>query len=139
MGVTIKKAMLFPDCMGQLRQILMKLLDEYTNESALHIAYEQCLFSTLMIEPAKLVLVSEKEEMENAEKVREIADTILQICREPQTSENILKRLFDIYQLTMNFEQYVLVGSTVRSYLTWLKEQGRLQARFEENWLVWEA
>ena len=75
----------------------------------------------------------------NAEKVQEIADTIVQICKEPQTSENILKRLFEIYQLTMNFEQYVLVGSTVRSYLTWLKEQGRLQARFEENRLVWEA
>lgn len=53
MGVTIKKTMLFPDCMGQLRQILMKLLDEYTIESALHIAYEQCLFSTLMIELAR--------------------------------------------------------------------------------------
>ena len=28
----------------------------------------------------------------------------------------ILQRLFADYGLTMNFEQYVLVGSTVRSY-----------------------
>lgn len=28
----------------------------------------------------------------------------------------------------MSFEQYVLVGSTVRSYLSWLKDGGRLNA-----------
>lgn len=31
----------------------------------------------------------------------------------------------------MNFEQYVLVGSTVRSYLAWLKDAGNLNAEFE--------
>ena len=35
--------------------------------------------------------------------------------------EELLKLLFDEYELVMNFEQYVLVGSTVRSYLAWLK------------------
>ena len=40
--------------------------------------------------------------------------------------------------LQMNFEQYALVGSTVRSYLAWLKESGRLNARFEDNMLLWE-
>ena len=37
----------------------------------------------------------------------------------------------------MNFEQYVLVGSTVRSYLAWLKDEGRLQAEFDNNLLLW--
>ena len=37
----------------------------------------------------------------------------------------------------MNFEQYVLVGSTVRSYLSWLKDSGRLAADFEDNMLLW--
>ena len=73
----------------------------------------------------------------NIRKVHEIADTILQICERPTSFESILKRLFDLYGLTMTFEQYVLVGSTVRSYLTWLKEQGRLQAVFEDNTLNW--
>ena len=41
------------------------------------------------------------------------------------------------YDKTMTWEQYVLVGSTVRSYLSWLKEQGRIQNRFEENRLLW--
>ena len=38
----------------------------------------------------------------------------------------------------MSFEQYVLVGSTVRSYLSWLKDTGRLSVRFENNLLLWE-
>ncbi len=47
--------------------------------------------------------------------------------------------MFDRYGLTMNFEQYALVGSTVRSYLTWLKEAGRLQAEFVDNRLLFQA
>ncbi len=73
----------------------------------------------------------------NIQKVRETADAILEICREPASFETILKRLFDRYQLTMTFEQHVLVGSTVRSYLAWLLDTGRLLAEFEENMLLW--
>ena len=75
----------------------------------------------------------------NIRQVHDIADAILGICGRASTFEMILKQLFDRYHLTMSFEQYALVGSTVRSYLTWLKEQGRLQASFQENTLVWEA
>lgn len=73
----------------------------------------------------------------NIDKVNEIADRIVDICREPVNFEQILKTLFDAYELKMTFEQYVLVGSTVRSYLTWLKANGRLQVEFEDNMLLW--
>lgn len=49
----------------------------------------------------------------------------------------VLQKLFTDCGLTMNFEQYVLVGSTVRSYLAWLKDSGRLDAQFEQNMLLW--
>lgn len=71
--------------------------------------------------------------------VNEIAEKIVGICKEPSFFENILRRLFTDYGLTMNFEQYVLVGSTVRSYLSWLKDGGRLNAVFEDNMLLWSA
>lgn len=74
----------------------------------------------------------------NIDKVWEIADKITDICREPLCFESILQRLFADYGLTMNFEQYVLVGSTVRSYLAWLKDTGRLHAVFENNLLLWQ-
>lgn len=73
----------------------------------------------------------------NIDKVNEIADKIAQFCQEPINFETLLQKLFDEYGLTMNFEQYALVGSTVRSYLTYLKETGRLKAEFENNMLLW--
>lgn len=73
----------------------------------------------------------------NLEKVREIAERIEELCKEPLCFEAVLQRLFAAYSLTMNFEQYVLVGSTVRSYLAWLKDSGRLNAVFENNMLLW--
>lgn len=75
----------------------------------------------------------------NIDKVLEIADKITCICREPLCFEVILQKLFANYGLTMSFEQYVLVGSTVRSYLTWLKDIGRLNVAFENNMLLWRA
>ena len=73
----------------------------------------------------------------NIDKVHEIAGRILDICREPLCFEAILQRLFRDYGLTMNFEQYVLVGSTVRSYLAWLRDGGRLTVVFEDGMLLW--
>lgn len=74
----------------------------------------------------------------NIDKVREIADKIVELCREPLCFEVILQKLFAEYNLVMNFEQYVLVGSTVRSYLAWLKDTNRLDAVFENNMLLWK-
>lgn len=73
----------------------------------------------------------------NIQKVQEIAQKILDLCREPLCFESLLQQLFAHYGLVMNFEQYVLVGSTVRSYLAWLKDEGRLQAEFDNNLLLW--
>ena len=73
----------------------------------------------------------------NIDKVNEISEEILRICHEPLNSESILQKLFLLYNLTMTFEQYVLVGSTVRSYLSWLKDSGKLKAYFDNNMLLW--
>ena len=73
----------------------------------------------------------------NIDKVQEIAGKITNLCKEPLCFEVILQRLFTEYALAMNFEQYVLVGSTVRSYLAWLKDTGKLTSVFENNMLLW--
>lgn len=74
----------------------------------------------------------------NLDKVSEIAEKIVALCREPLCFEVILQKLFAAYDLTMNFEQYVLVGSTVRSYLAWLKDTGRLDVEFQNHMLLWK-
>ena len=73
----------------------------------------------------------------NIDKVLEIADHMVDLCAEPVIFEELLKKLFDDYGLTLTFEQYVLVGSTVKSYLAWLKDTGRLTVLFEDNRLLW--
>ena len=75
----------------------------------------------------------------NRDKVHEVAEKILSICKEPIFFERILQEVFKGYGLSMNFEQYVLVGSTVRSYLSWLKDTGRLSAEFQGCMLLWQS
>ena len=60
-----------------------------------------------------------------------------ELCREPLGFEEILQKVFAHYQLTMDFNQYVLVGSTIRSYLAYLLDQGRLSAEFSDCRLLW--
>ena len=73
----------------------------------------------------------------NIDAVLAVAETILDLCAEPVCFEQLLGQLFRRYGLTMNFEQYALVGSTVRSYLSWLKDAGRLDAIFDDSMLLW--
>ena len=65
-------------------------------------------------------------------------EKIVSFCDAPLCFEDVLKQLFDAYDLSMNFEQYVLVGSTVRSYLAWLKDTGRLNCLFDQNRMLWQ-
>jgi len=75
----------------------------------------------------------------NIDKVNAIADKIVEFCLEPIGFESLLKKLFDEYRLQMSFEQYVLVGSTVKSYLAWLKDTERLTVLIEDNMLLWKC
>lgn len=75
----------------------------------------------------------------NIDKVNEIAGRIVEICAAPTGFDALLKALFDGYHLTLTLEQHALVGSTVRSYLAWLMDAGRLRASFEDNVLRWSA
>lgn len=75
----------------------------------------------------------------NLEKVYGVAEKICSICTEPMCFEEILQKLFSEYHLQMDFEQYVLVGSTIRSYLSWLKDTGKMDAYFENNKLLWKC
>ena len=75
----------------------------------------------------------------NRRKVNETAEKIQEICRSPCSSEDVLKSVFDAYGLSMDFNSYVLVGSTVRSYLSFLHDDGQLRTFFEGNRLFWQT
>lgn len=75
----------------------------------------------------------------NRQKVLEIADTLQTMLKTPMGFDALLQRVFTEFGLTMTMEQHALVGSTVRSYLSWLKDQGRVRAKLSENMLLWHA
>lgn len=74
----------------------------------------------------------------NRNKVEEILDKIYDICKKEITFEEILKSIFDNYNLIMNNNQYVLVGSTIRSYLSYLLDENKLSYEFKDNKMVWK-
>ena len=63
---------------------------------------------------------------------------ICEICENNLTFESILKCIFDEYNLTMNPNQYVLIGSTVRSYLSYLYDEGKVEYEFKNNQMLWK-
>ncbi len=73
----------------------------------------------------------------NIDAVNEIGERIADICNTPQSFDALLARIFESYQLKMTPEQHVLVGSTVRSYLTWLKNTGALNSEINNNIMLW--
>lgn len=73
----------------------------------------------------------------NRAKVEEICGVLLELCEIPRTPDQILREVFQHYGLAMDFSQYALVGSTVRSYLAYLMDAGRLAVEFREEQLFW--
>lgn len=73
----------------------------------------------------------------NIDTVYEVADKILGLCSDERSFEDILAGIFSAYALSVSFEQHALVGSTVRSYLSWLSDAGRLSRSFKDNRLLW--
>lgn len=107
-------------------------------------------FETLdMVEKleGKLFIPAHAEPMEdikplvklNRDKSLEILDVLLEICKEPMHFELVLKKVFEHYALTMDHAQYVLVGSTIRSYLAYLCDHGKVENYVEDNLLLWKT
>ena len=74
----------------------------------------------------------------NREKIEEICNTICSLCVSEITFEDILQKIFNHYGLIMNANQYVLIGSTVRSYLSYLYEEGKIKFEFRNNKMIWK-
>lgn len=74
----------------------------------------------------------------NRNKIQEIADKVYNVCANEITFEEILRYIFDEYNLTMNGNQYVLVGSTIRSYLSYLSDENKLRYEFKDNKMIWK-
>ncbi len=74
----------------------------------------------------------------NRNKIHEVLEVITKYCEKEVTFEEILKYIFDKYSLVMNANQYVLIGSTIRSYLSYLYDEGKITYEFKDNKMLWK-
>lgn len=73
----------------------------------------------------------------NIDKTMEIASRITELLHVPGTFDDLLADVFAAYGLTMNLAQNVLIGSTVKSYLSYLRDAGQVNFTFENNHMLW--
>ena len=74
----------------------------------------------------------------NENKIREIISTVLSYCEKPATFDEILSRICNKYKINLNANQYVLISNTIKSYLSFLGEEGKLGMSFFEGSVFWK-
>lgn len=74
----------------------------------------------------------------NIDAVLQAAERIASFCSVPITFEELLARLFRAYSMTMTAQQYVLIGSTLRSYLSYLENHSVIAASFSDEKMLWQ-
>lgn len=74
----------------------------------------------------------------NAAAITAVKEKILELCGVPVTFEMLLKGIFDTYRLQMSAQQYALIGSTIRSYLSAMYEENSLSFCFSDNKMLWQ-
>ena len=75
----------------------------------------------------------------NRENTMEIIDLIGQLCRTPLSQEQLQKAIFDHYGRHMTVPQYVLSGSIIRTYLSYMRSHGLVEYIIENNMVKWHT
>lgn len=74
----------------------------------------------------------------NIDTVNEIVETVYNICDTGKIFEDILQEVCIHYNVKLNITQYVLLGSTVKAYLTYLYHNERLSIDFQDGRMTWK-
>ena len=69
----------------------------------------------------------------NRQAILKNCDMILSLCTELVSVEELLAEIFDALSLTMTFEQNALCMATLRSYLTYLENEGLITLVIDDN------
>lgn len=75
----------------------------------------------------------------NREYVQKIIDEIIELCREPKLTDQVVKYFFDNNEIVFNMMQYALISSTVKSYLSYLKSLGKITMVYIDNMVLWKS
>ena len=67
----------------------------------------------------------------------EVGQLILDIIEKPMTTEEITAELIRFYNIGCSFRTHALILSIARTYISWHREKGRIDAVFEDGFLRW--
>ncbi|GAB1484252.1 MBL fold metallo-hydrolase [Treponema sp.] len=73
----------------------------------------------------------------NRRAIDRIADSVLSACAAGQSAEGALSLVSENFGIELDWAQYALIGSTIRSFLVYLRSLGQIEAIFEGNHLIW--
>lgn len=69
----------------------------------------------------------------------ETENMIIDELSSPKTTEQILKAVADRNGIRLGLSQYVLIGCTLRSYLSSLSDEGKIKYEISHNMMYWSA
>lgn len=67
-----------------------------------------------------------------------IRDTLFSFLKSPLCFDSLLSKVIKYYKIRLTNEQYVLLGSTLRCYLGWMKNKGYINFEIKDNMLLWK-
>ncbi len=73
----------------------------------------------------------------NLANIEKIKDVVLNIVQTPQKLDDIIKKVFDYYDIRISYNKYLLISSTVRSFLSYLFNLNLIDTKFENNYLLY--
>lgn len=75
----------------------------------------------------------------NRKAAQDFIQVVLQSCQTPTCFDYLLKSVFEALHMDLTIGQHALIGSTTRSYLSYLLDTHQVKPRIENNLMVWEA
>ncbi|MDR3215608.1 MAG: MBL fold metallo-hydrolase [Bacilli bacterium] len=75
----------------------------------------------------------------NKAKIEEICSLIMKIVIDKVGFEEILQKIFNYYHLQLDLNQYLLIGSTIRNYLSYLHDENKIDFILENNRLLYQT
>jgi len=74
----------------------------------------------------------------NKNKVYEIINLLLKFLRKPLSLNMLTKKIFDYYNIEINYVQYHLVEGTLKAFISYLIDEKKVDAIFENNFLLYQ-
>ncbi len=74
----------------------------------------------------------------NESLIYSVKNDILKLLITPLNFDDLLAKIIELYKIKINTEQYVLIASTLRNYLGWMKNEKVIDFCFIDNMLLWK-